>query len=174
VTCEQPPYTTCNFFTRLYLAGQQVAKGYTPITFTLDSGVTYYVEVEDYYPCSFQYWQDTGSTLNNRSISITSDTLIHAIYTCTTDLTVQSVDQNGNAITGYFVTLYDQSMNILGTGFTSVTFPSLTTGQAYVVQADRAYRGCIFSYWMETGGTAYQMSFTATDAAETFTAVYTC
>ena len=174
VTCEQPPYATCHFFTRLYLDGHRVAKGFTPKSFTLESGVTYFVEVEDYYPCSFQYWQDTGSTVNNRSISITSDTLIHAIYSCTTDLTVQSVDQNSNAITGYFVTLYDQSSNVLGTAFTPATFPGLTTGQAYIVQADRAYRGCVFSYWMETGGTDYTMNFTATGATETFTAVYNC
>jgi hypothetical protein len=174
VTCEQPPYTTCNFFSRLYLDGHRVAKGFTPITFTLESGVTYFVEVEDYYPCSFQYWQDTGSTTNNRSISITSDTLIHAIYSCTTDLTVQSFDQYGNAITGYFVTLYDQGLNVLATGYTTVTFPGLTTGQAYILQADRRYHECVFSYWMETGGTKYQMDFTAMDATETFTAVYNC
>jgi hypothetical protein len=174
VTCEQPPHKRCNFYTVLYLDNQIVATGYTPVSFTLNNGVTYVVAVDDYYPCSFQYWQDTGSAVSNRSISITSDTLIHAIYSCTTDLTVQSVDQGGNPITGYFVTLYDQSLNLLSTGFTTVTFPGLTTGQTYVVRADRAYGGCTFSYWMETGSTNYRMSFTAMNAAETFTAVYDC
>jgi hypothetical protein len=174
ITCEQPPYNRCNFYAVLYLDGQIVATGYTPVSFALDNGVTYVVAVDDYPPCSFQYWQDTLSTVSNRSISITSDTLIHAIYSCTTDLTVQSVDQNGNTITGYYVTLYDQSLNVLGTGFTPVTFPGVTTGQAYIVEADRDYRGCAFSYWMETGGTSYQMNFTAMGASEVFTAVYSC
>jgi hypothetical protein len=87
---------------------------------------------------------------------------------------VQSVDLSGNPVTGYYIALFDQSMDVLSTGFTTVTFPGLTTGQAYIVQADRGYRGCYFSYWMETGSTNYQMNFTAMAAAETFTAVYSC
>jgi hypothetical protein len=174
VTCEQPPYNTCNFYTQLLLGGREVANGFTPVTFTLDSGVTYVVVVNNYYPCSFQHWQDTGSTASNRSVSITSDVLIHAIYSCTTDLTVQSVDQNGNAMTGYYVALFDQSSNVLGTGFTPMTFADLTTGQAYIVQADSSYGGCTFTYWIETGGTNYQMNFTAMNATQTFTAVYSC
>jgi hypothetical protein len=174
VTCEQPPYHRCNFYTVLYLGNQIVATGYTPVSFTLDSGVTYVVAVDDYGSCSFRYWRDTGGTVNNRSISITSDMLIHAIYSCTTDLTVQSVDQNGGAITGYYVTLYDQSKYVLGDGYTPVAFQGLTTGQPYILQADIGYGGCAFSYWMESGSPSYQMNFTAMNAAETFTAVYTC
>jgi hypothetical protein len=85
--------------------------------------------------------------------------------------TVSAVDQNGNALPGYYAALY-QNGNQVGTGFTSATFQP-TAGATYVVQVGN-YGSCTFSHWQDTGSTTDQRTFTAQSSALTFTAVYAC
>jgi hypothetical protein len=91
----------------------------------------------------------------------------------TDSLTVQSVDQTGSPISGYYVTLYDANVNVLQSGFTMLTFTSLTPGQTYVVETDTGYGSCTFTEW-EDSSTNYQRTFVATSSAEIFTASYSC
>jgi hypothetical protein len=88
-------------------------------------------------------------------------------------LTIQSKDQVGNPIYGYYITLYDQSYKVLETGYTTVTFSPLTAGTTYIVEAD-GYGSCSFAYWQDTMSTNYQRTFSATSSPEVFTAVYSC
>jgi hypothetical protein len=86
-------------------------------------------------------------------------------------VTVSSVDQNGNLITGYYVVLYDSNGNVVTTGFTTANFTT-DAGSTYGLQAD-SYGNCTFSSWSGVGS-QNPMSFTATSGAQSFTAQYNC
>ena len=171
--------TITGYWTVLYDSSGSVAgSGYTPATFGTNSGHTYTLEADSYGSCTFEHWS-TGSTADPMTITATSsDQTFTAVYNCGTgvgggsssSVTVKSVDQNNNPITGYYTILYDSSGNVLGNGYTSHTFAT-TSGQTYAVEAD-GYGSCLFDHWSSSGSTADPMSFTATSAAQTFTAVY--
>ena len=72
-----------DYWAQLNQNGVTVAKGYTPASFSLNNGQTYTVEADGYGSCAFAYWLDTGSTNNQRTISITSDTSLIAVLECT-------------------------------------------------------------------------------------------
>jgi hypothetical protein len=166
--------TISGYYTILYQGGNVVATSFTPATFALNDGQSYVVQVGNYSNCQFNHWADTGSTSSSRTISISADTQITAVYSCgtttTSSVTISSVDQNGNAIDGYYVALL-QGGNVLASGYTTMTF-SVTSGQTYDVQAD-SYGSCLFSHWSD-GVVNDPRSFTATSASASFTAVYSC
>ena len=69
------------YYTELYANnGTQIDVGFTPYNFTLNKNQTYTVHVEDYKKYMFSYWLDTGSINANRTVSITSNTTITAVY----------------------------------------------------------------------------------------------
>jgi hypothetical protein len=133
--------------------------------------------VDNYGACVFSAWSD-GVTSNPRTFTATSSpTTFTAIYNCSgttssgSSVTVNSINQDGAAITGYYTILYSSSGSVVDTGFTPTTF-STTSGDTYSVQAD-SYGSCTFTSW-SGGATANPMSFTATSSAQTFTAEYNC
>src|SRR5439155_15161914 len=119
--------------------------GFTPAAFTLNNGQSYTIQVDDYGSSHFDHWADTGSTSASRSISITSNAQLTAVYNCggtmSSSATVQPVDQDGSAITGYYNVLYDQNGNRVGNGFTPTTYSPLTTGQNYTLLVEN-YGSC--------------------------------
>jgi hypothetical protein len=166
--------TITGYETLLYQNGAMVATGFSPVTFSLSNGQTYAVQVDDYGSCHFDHWADTSSTNNWRNVVITSDTTLTAIYNCSgspSSVTVNSVDQNANAIFGYYAVLFDSGANVLASGFTTKTFQT-TNGQTYSVQVD-SYGSCTFAKWSD-GVTTDPRSFTATSGPLSFTAVYNC
>ena len=169
--------TFSGMYTVLYSSsGSVLSTSFTPANFTLTSGQNYVVQVDDYGKCSFSHWGDTGSTINPRSITISSDTQITAVYNCggvnsSSNVAVNSVDQNGNTISGYYTVLYDSSGLVVATGFTPETF-STTAGSAYAVGAS-SYGTCTFNKWSD-GVVSDPRSFTATSGALSFTAIYNC
>jgi hypothetical protein len=71
------------YYTVLFSQSGAVLKtGYTPATYTLNDGRTYGVQADSYGSCQFAYWQDTRSTNAFRSISITSNAKLVAVYSC--------------------------------------------------------------------------------------------
>ena len=69
------------FYTELYASnGTQIGAGYTPFSFTLNNADTYTVHVENFGKFMFSHWLDTGSTDANRTISITTNESITAVY----------------------------------------------------------------------------------------------
>ena len=60
-------------------SGRAVAGGFTPATFTLNTGQQYSVGMGDFGTYTFDRWSDE-STANPRSISITANTQLTAIY----------------------------------------------------------------------------------------------
>jgi nicotinamidase-related amidase len=71
------------YYTLLYQGGNSVATGYSSARFSLANGQPYTLQVEGYGPCNFDHWADTGSTSASRNVSITSNTELTAIYSCT-------------------------------------------------------------------------------------------
>lgn len=86
-------------------------------------------------------------------------------------VTVNAVDQSGNAMNGYYAVLY-QNGNPVGSGFTPTTFPS-SAGVDYSVSVGD-YGGCSFSHWQDTGSTSRLRAFTGQASSTTLTAAYTC
>src|SRR6267143_1425252 len=73
--------TLTGFYTELYASnGIQLDANYTPYNFTLNNGQNYTVHVENFGKFMFSHWLDTGSTDSNRTISITSNESITAVY----------------------------------------------------------------------------------------------
>jgi hypothetical protein len=158
-------------------AGKVAAKGYSPKAYTLTDGATYTVEADGYGSCSFDHWADTGSASYIRTISISSNTQITAVYNCggssggSASVTVKATDTNNNVLTGYFVQILNPSGNVVATGYTPQTFSNLVAGASYSVQVD-GYQSCSFAHW-SNGATSDPMTFTATTSA-TFTALLKC
>lgn len=88
-----------------------------------------------------------------------------------TPLTVDSVDQNGSAISGYFVVLYGANGSEMSTGTTPAAF-SVTSNSTYSLQVQR-YGACAFSRW-SSGVTEDTISFKVTTYALHLTAIYDC
>ena len=164
------------YYTTLSYNGKVIQDGFTPVTFSnLVSGQNYTIDPED-YTCTFNHWNDTGSTVRLRTVTATiGNQKFTAVYTCpsASSVTVQSVDQNDNKITGYYTVLYNSTGSIINTGYTPVTFPDLTYGAKYVVRPED-YGSRSFAYWKDTGNTTRYRSFVANGVDQTFTAVYNC
>jgi hypothetical protein len=86
-------------------------------------------------------------------------------------VTVNAVDQHGNALNGYY-TVLSQSGSQVGTGFTPATVQT-TAGQSYAVKVSN-YGSCSFASWKDTGSTSSLRTFTAASSALAYTAVYDC
>lgn len=135
----------------------------------------------DIYQGSSTSTSTTSGSTTTISTSSTSTTSTSTSTTTTTSsttlqpqtLTVASVDQKGNPIYGYYVTLQDQNHKVLQAGYTTVTFKSVIAGVTYVVEAD-GYSTCSFNHWQDTGDANYQRTFVANASGESFTAVYAC
>ena len=54
--------------------------GFTPATFTLTAGLPYQIGMGNYGSYYFDHWEDNLSTTNSRSVSITGDTTLTAVY----------------------------------------------------------------------------------------------
>jgi hypothetical protein len=149
--------------------------GFTPYTFTLNGDTFYTVQVDNYQNCHFDHWLDTGSTNPSRTVQLVSNVQYTAVMNCGTassSVSVNSVDQNGDAISSYYTVLDNSAGGIISTGFTPVTFTT-SAGQTYSIQVDN-YGSCTFNHWSNTGGTSAGTIFVSGSSPQTFTAVYDC
>jgi sugar lactone lactonase YvrE len=169
--------TIPGYYTVLTAANGTVDTGFSPQAFSLDSNQTYSVGVENYGQCSFAAWGD-GITANPRSISISTNVELTAIYNCgntgsaQSTLTVMAVDQNGNPLPGYFTTLW-QGGQQLQSRFTPATFTGLSAGQGYSILADN-FGGCSFVQW-SGGSPVMPAAFVApAGVSSNLTAIYNC
>jgi glucose/arabinose dehydrogenase len=165
------------YWTVLYDANGNVLKtGFTPVTFTLNAGQQYRIGMGNYGAYYFDHWQDNNATTNPRSVSISSNTQLTAVYRTTSSpsptsmLTVRSVDATGNPITGYWTVLYDGSNgSVLKTGFTPASF-TLNSGQQYRIGMGN-YGAYYFDHWQDNNATTNPRSVSI-NADTTLTGVY--
>jgi DNA-binding beta-propeller fold protein YncE len=153
--------------------GGAVASGFSPASFALDIGQQYTVQVDDYGSCQFDHWADTGSTSALRTISVTSDTQLTAVYNCgtsTSTIDVSTVNSTGSAISGYYTTLWQNGVQ-LHSCFSACSF-TVNNGQTYQVAA-ASYGSETFSHWQNDGATgAETVDVPGTSTTVTLTAVY--
>ena len=165
--------TITGYYTTLSQNGKSLGSGFTPTTFTLESGGSYAVRVDDYGICHFNHWLDTGGTNATRVVSITSNTTLTAVYNCGaavgSSFTVISLNQNGAAISGLDVNV--NTGNNSQSGFTPDTFPT-TPGATYFIEMYN-YGSCTFTKWSD-GVTSQERFFIAASDPTTLTAIYYC
>ncbi|MGA2874454.1 MAG: ice-binding family protein [Nitrososphaerales archaeon] len=160
-----------------FCQGSHLVSGFTPVTLTLNNNEQYTVTIDQNYgSCSFAYWQNTGSALPTTSVTISSNTSLTAVYNCRNipsgpSVFVQTLDQNGNVITGYYVRLFDNGQE-MNDAYSPATF-QLIDGQTYSIETS-SYLSCTFSHWQDTGSTNSTRTTTASNNMQTFTAVYAC
>lgn len=147
-----------------------IVTSFTPTSFELNSGVQYAISVYDYGQYVFDHWSDTGSTARERTVSLTSDAEVTAIYRdvdsapLTSDagtvpegeddssagdaspstIRIDTVDASGSQILGYYVMLW-QGNEIVQTWFSPAEF-SLDSGKEYQVSVGD-YGGYVFDHW---------------------------
>jgi hypothetical protein len=131
----------------------------------------------------------TTTTSSTRTTTLSSTTTISTIATSSTtstrssstasttaqppSLTVESVDQNGQSITGYWNVLRVPGGGQVGTGYTPRTYTGLTPGVTYTIELD-SYAQCQFSHWQDTENTTSLRTFTQTSGSMTFIGVFNC
>jgi hypothetical protein len=120
-------------------------------------------------------WSD-GVTSNPRTFTATSSPVTFtADYNCTGSLTatinVNSVNQVGQPITGYAVTLVNSGGATVASGVTATTF-TVAIGLTYSLETTGS-GSCTFSNWL-TASTNAPISFQATNGGQVFTAVFDC
>jgi hypothetical protein len=90
------------------------------------------------------------------------------------DVTVQAVDQNGNVLTGYYVSLYNSAGDQINSAYTPASFDGLSNGGSYSVEPNN-YGTCNFNHWQDTGSGVADRSFTDSNSNPAIlTAVYQC
>ncbi|HSB56384.1 MAG TPA: PKD domain-containing protein, partial [Nitrosopumilaceae archaeon] len=68
------------YWTTLKQGTTTIASGFTPVKFTLNNGASYSIGVANYGNYYFDHWLDNGSTVQPRSISISVNTELTAVY----------------------------------------------------------------------------------------------
>jgi hypothetical protein len=175
-TC--PPITTTINVSTVDLAGNPIAGYYTvlydqsgttmvdaqfsPASFNATIGQTYTVLVDDYGRCSFDYWQDTGSTVRQRDVTPNTSSggggvSLVAVYDCgpTSTIKVTTVNAAGNDLPGFFATLMSPSPSggvLLQSCFSPCSF-TVNNGEAYVITVAN-FGSETFDRWSDGGGTA--------------------
>jgi hypothetical protein len=187
------------YYTTLWQNGTQLESCFSPCTFTVNKGGTYQVAVADYNGDRFSGWNDTRGMNRFYSVTIPTNSTaanINLYANYGPYILVQSVDQNGNPITGYFVGYYmcylGQCYNPSGplsppseTGFTPATFQLFNRATAgckqfgetcaygeYISVAD--YGACTFSHWQDNNSTDRMRSAIPRAPVYPFIAVYNC
>ncbi len=96
---------------------------------------------------------------------------VQVVNSSASTITVNSIDQNGTAIFGYYTIVSDSGGKVIATGYTSVSFSTIA-GARYTVQ-EEGYGRCTFSHW-SSGVTSSELSVLARSGDLTITAVFDC
>jgi len=140
------------YFTVLSQGGAAIDTGFSPSSFSLNDGQNYDIRVGNFGDLVFDHWQDSGSTLNERNISITSYTEITAVYRNLTDplpsekseLTVKTANSAGTEIFGYYTIIFQNGVQV-DQGFSPLSF-IVNNGETYQVAA-YGYNEVTFDRW---------------------------
>ncbi len=159
------------YYTLLGTSNAPMQTAFTPTLFSLTPTQTYTLTMDNFGSCTFQGFENGQP--NGATIYPTGGPMqMVAIYNClTTTVTIQAVDQLGNPISGYFVTL-SQNGNIYAASFTPTTI-TVFTNQAYAIQAE-SFGSCTFVNWQGSAAGDTIATFTASGQGQTYTAVYDC
>lgn len=155
--------------------GTPISQGMTPIESSVVSGQSYQVSVQNTPTCQFVDWLDTGASDNPRTVQISGDTTITAVFNCTTsgggggtsNLTVSTTECP--CAPGNFGLILSQNGQVVATGSGTTTF-HLNNGQNYTLTAQDS-PGWTFAFWSDTGSTDRNRTISVTSDT-TITACY--
>jgi hypothetical protein len=89
-------------------------------------------------------------------------------------VTIESVNQNGQIITGYLTILRTSSGFPISIGYTTNTFTLVAAGLTYQVEVDGHFGACTFSHWQDTGSKTDLRTFTQASGPMTLVGVFNC
>jgi TolB protein len=161
--------------------GTILKTGFTPLTFTGNTGTAYEVSVANYGGMAFKHWED-GSTSNTRTVHLFADTTTTAAYdrgnsqsgftpftynTGTSGQPVLTVNATTTTIGGSLRmwTIIDPQLSSVSAGTTT---PTTTT---YKVYATDGYQNLVFDHWGDNGSKDRVRTLTI-DRNTTITAYY--
>lgn len=139
--------------------GTTLKSGYTPLSFTAQSGSTYQVTVSDYNNYVFDHW-DSGSTSKTRTITVSKDTTLTAYYATgpkQVNLSIKTVGLSGTSISGLWVEIYSSSGSLLKTGYSPLSY-TVNSGQSYTVIMGE-WQNYVFDHW-DNGSTSRSRAVT--------------
>jgi hypothetical protein len=155
-------------------SGAVVQTGFTPAHLTLAPG-SYTVSVGDYGGQYFAHWTDgTPSRSHSITIGVAGNVSLDAVYCPSqgcggSSISVRSTYSNGTTLTGMYTTV-SQNGAIVGSGFTSASFPT-TTGLSYQVTVSD-YKNSFFNHW-SNGYSVRTITLTANATRTPLDAIYT-
>ncbi len=153
-----------------------LAWGYSPASFTLQNGVSYVVVPSDCNNIAFDNWPDTGSHVRERTVSITNNTLMTAIYKDNSAgkagpsiITVNSTDNIGNSLSGLY-TILQQNDTTLADGYTAKNFSANNAQKYQTAVAD--YGNYTFYHWSDNVTNRMHYVTTGNNTTTGLSAVY--
>lgn len=151
-----------------------ISWGFSPVSFTLQQGQTYLVVPSDYNNIIFDNWSDSGSNIREKSIAITSDALITAIYRDQSaigpsSVTVKSSDDLGISLPGFY-TILQQNGTTIKDGFTPQSF-GVNNNQQYQTGVED-YGNYTFSRWGDNVTDRLHDITTGTGTTTNLSAIY--
>ncbi len=164
------------YYTVEWFNGQIIATAYSTATFTLKAGQEYVVSVDGYQNYVFDHWLDTGSTDSHRTVSLSSNETLTAVYrnldspppANETVLNVQTMSTSGQTIDGIY-TFVSQNGQMIQTFYSPAQY--ILPSGTYTITVDN-YGPCTFQKWSD-GSTARTRSITLSGGTLSLTAVYT-
>jgi hypothetical protein len=160
----------------LVSVGTSGGKIYSPVAFTGGTGDFYTFGNSQYKNTACVSW-GTGETSNMGYYAWPgSCSNCYQDYTVANEypsIAVQSVDQNGNLIYGYYTQLDTTGYGYIASGYTTYTYSDtyVTNGTSYYLYAD-SYGSCTFNHWSD-GSASVPRLVTPSDEMR-LTAVYDC
>jgi hypothetical protein len=123
--------------------------------------------------CTSPWWttlEDSNMEYDTPNCSPQSTCYEEYYPSSNSSITVNSVNQENQPITGYYTTITFGS-NTVDAGYTPLTYTSLTPSDSYNVQVDN-YGSCSFTKWSDGSTSDPRTIYAAED--QTLTAVYSC
>ncbi len=137
------------YYVDLSQNGATVAGSYSPAAFTVQVGQNYVVTPENYGDYVFSYWNDTGSIVASRSLSISQPTTLVAVYRQVTTvhawISIKTSTLSGERFSGMYTVVLSSSGKVLESGYSPLYFNAVV-GNTYVILVDN-YQNIIFNHW---------------------------
>ncbi|MHB8566830.1 MAG: hypothetical protein ACYC7D_00745 [Nitrososphaerales archaeon] len=153
-----------------------ISSDFTPTSFQLNNSQTYTVMAADYGAYTFDHWSD-GSTLRAKTLSISSNTALTAVYRSVGDvapqgksiLRVTATDSSGKSLSGLYVSVWqDGTLMSASSTPTSVLVNDGTTYQIIV----SSYGNYNFDHWSDGFTNPMRVWNTSSPAGLNLVAIY--
>ena len=136
--------------------GTTLATGYTPITFNVNTGVQYTVNVADYQNTTFNHW-DNGSTSASRNVTVTQNTSLIAYYSTSiisngivlnnVQTTSGTTSSNKLTISNFNMGIVSNGLLVIGVSANNNNVASVTFGGVKLTKAVSSFNNNDAEFW---------------------------